>query len=109
MVAVRLQGDVLAATGVNRGSGGVFGRLWTLIRDPTVSVGEILLERGKITADHLQAALAARKSPQDRIDRILVRMGFVEEGDVLKVLGAGYKTMPRGLDILNIFDDTFGK
>ncbi|NLX22229.1 MAG: type II secretion system ATPase GspE [Phycisphaerae bacterium] len=52
-----------------------------------MSVGEILLERGKITADHLQAALAARKGPHDRIDRILVRMGFVDEREVLKVLG----------------------
>lgn len=52
-----------------------------------MSVGEILLEQGKITSEHLQAAMAARKSPFDRIDRILVRMGFVEERDVLKVLG----------------------
>jgi len=52
-----------------------------------VSVGEILLERGKITPEHLQAALAARRSPHDRIDRILVRMGFVDERDVLEVLG----------------------
>jgi len=52
-----------------------------------VSVGEILLERGKITAEHLQAALAARRSPHDRIDRILVQMGFVDERDVLEVLG----------------------
>jgi len=51
-----------------------------------VSVGEILLERGKIKPEHLQAALAARKSPQDRIDRILVQMGFVSERDVLEVL-----------------------
>jgi type II secretion system protein E len=52
-----------------------------------VSVGEILLERGKIRPEHLQAALAARKNPQERIDQILVRMGFVEERDVLEALG----------------------
>ncbi len=52
-----------------------------------MSVGEILLEQGKITAEHLQAALAARKSPYDRIDRILVKMGFIEEREVLRVLG----------------------
>ncbi len=52
-----------------------------------MSVGEILLERGKLTADKLQAALAARKSPYDRLDRILVQMGFVNERDVLEVLG----------------------
>jgi len=52
-----------------------------------VSVGEILLERGKISPEHLQAALAARKNPHDRLDRILVRMGFVDERDVLEILG----------------------
>ena len=44
-----------------------------------MSVAEILLEQGKISAEHLQAALAARKGPQDRLDLILVRMGFVGE------------------------------
>jgi predicted transcriptional regulator len=48
-----------------------------------VSVGEILLERGKIKPEHLQAALAARKSPSDRIDRILVRMGLVDKTTIM--------------------------
>nr|NIM47818.1 type II/IV secretion system protein [Gemmatimonadales bacterium] len=52
-----------------------------------MSLGELLLEKGMITAEHLQAALAARKSPGDRIDRILVQMGFVDERDMLRVLG----------------------
>jgi type II secretion system protein E len=52
-----------------------------------VSVGEILLETGKITPEHLQAALAAKKGSGDRLDRILVRMGFVDERDVLEILG----------------------
>jgi len=52
-----------------------------------VNVGEILLKKGKISAANLEEAMAARKSPTDRIDRILVRMGFVEERDVLEVLG----------------------
>jgi len=52
-----------------------------------VTIGEILLERGKITPEHLKAAKAAQKGPHDRIDRILVRMGFVKEQDVLQVVG----------------------
>ena len=52
-----------------------------------INVGEILLQKGKITADNLEEALAARKGPTDRIDRVLVTMGFVEEQDVLEVLG----------------------
>ena len=51
-----------------------------------MSIGEILLEQGKITEAHLQEAIAARQSSHDRIDRILVRMGFVEEREVLGVL-----------------------
>jgi len=52
-----------------------------------VSVAEGLLAKGAITAEHLQAALAARKKPTDRVDRILVQMGFVGERAVLEVLG----------------------
>ena len=52
-----------------------------------MSVGEILLERGKIKPEHLQAALAAKKSSNERIDRILVRMGLVDEKDVLEIWG----------------------
>jgi len=52
-----------------------------------VSLGEVLLEKGVITAEHLQAALAARKGPTDRIDRILVQMGFVDERRMLEILG----------------------
>jgi len=52
-----------------------------------VSVGDILLEKGKITEEHLQAARAARRNPTDRIDRILIQMGFAKERDVLEVLG----------------------
>lgn len=50
-----------------------------------MNVGEILLEKGKITPEHYQAALAARKGSTDRLDRILVRMGFVEEREVLAI------------------------
>ncbi len=52
-----------------------------------VNVGEMLLKKGKISAENLEEAMATRKGPADRIDRILVKMGFVEERDVLEVLG----------------------
>ena len=52
-----------------------------------VSIGDILLERGKISLDQLDSALAARKNPYDRMDKILVQMGFVNEREVLEVLG----------------------
>src|SRR5690606_38103502 len=52
-----------------------------------LSIGDILLERGKITLDQLDTAVAARKSPYDRIDKILVQLGFVTEHDVLEIQG----------------------
>jgi general secretion pathway protein E/type IV pilus assembly protein PilB len=52
-----------------------------------VSIGDILLERGKITLDQLDTAVAARKNPHDRLDKILVQMGFCNERDVLEVFG----------------------
>ena len=52
-----------------------------------MSIGDILLERGRITLDQLDSALAARKGPHDRLDKILVQLGFCNERDVLEVFG----------------------
>ncbi|MBN1344487.1 MAG: type II secretion system ATPase GspE [Phycisphaerae bacterium] len=52
-----------------------------------VNVGELLLKKGKITASNLEEAMASRKGPTDRVDRILVNLGLVDERDVLEVLG----------------------
>ncbi len=51
-----------------------------------MSIAEILLEKGKITADQLEVAKAARRGPHDRLDRILVRMGFIDEVEALRVM-----------------------
>ncbi|MHC4064646.1 MAG: GspE/PulE family protein, partial [Planctomycetota bacterium] len=52
-----------------------------------MSLGEILLQREKITAEQLEEARNARKGPHDRIERILVQRGFVKERDVLEIIG----------------------
>jgi general secretion pathway protein E len=52
-----------------------------------VNVGETLVKKGKISEADLEEAMAARKSPADRIDRILIKLGFVDEREVLEVLG----------------------
>ena len=52
-----------------------------------MSIGEVLLERHKITGEQLAAALAARKHKHDRIERILIEMGHVKEIDVLEIIG----------------------
>lgn len=52
-----------------------------------VNVGEMLVKKGKITDADLEEAMAVRKGPADRIDRIIVKLGMVDERDVLEVLG----------------------
>jgi general secretion pathway protein E/type IV pilus assembly protein PilB len=51
-----------------------------------VTVGEILLQRGKITESQLEQAKAKRKA-SERVERCLVRLGFIDERDYLEVYG----------------------
>ncbi len=53
----------------------------------SMSLGDILVQRKKITAEQLAEARNARKGPQDRIERILVEKGFAKERDVLEIIG----------------------
>ena len=52
----------------------------------SVSLGEVLLQRKKITASQLETAMDARKS-NERIEQTLVRLGFVDERDYLEIYG----------------------
>jgi len=52
-----------------------------------VSLGDTLVQRGKITSDQLATAMQAKRDPTERLDRILVRLGYLAERDVLEVLG----------------------
>ena len=51
-----------------------------------MSLGEVLLQRKKITASQLEAGMDARKS-NERIEQTLVRLGFVDERDYLEIYG----------------------
>jgi len=51
-----------------------------------VTLGEMLVKQKKISADQLKAAVAARKDPSERIERTLVRMGFINERSVLETM-----------------------
>ncbi len=52
-----------------------------------MSLGEILVQRKKITPEQAAEARAARKGPHDRIERILIEKGYVKERDVLEIIG----------------------
>ncbi len=51
-----------------------------------MSLGEVLLEKGLVTKDQLAEASASRQDVSDRVDRVLVRLGYISEEDMLKVL-----------------------
>ena len=51
-------------------------------------LGELLQDRGLISAEDLASALSLQKESADRIGKILVDLGFVSERDVLSVLSA---------------------
>ncbi|MHC4716479.1 MAG: type II secretion system ATPase GspE [Planctomycetota bacterium] len=50
-----------------------------------MGIGELLLERGLITAEHLAEATSARKRTGKRLDKALVELGCVSEQQVLEV------------------------
>ena len=60
-------------------------------------LGEILREDNLLTEGQLQAALEKQKETNERLGRILISMGFVDEKTVLKVLEA-----KLGLPLINI-------
>jgi general secretion pathway protein E/type IV pilus assembly protein PilB len=51
-----------------------------------VSLGEVLISKGLVTREQVAQANASRQSASDRLDKILLQMGFVSEEDLLKVL-----------------------
>mgnify|MGYP001558905598 CR=1 FL=1 len=48
--------------------------------------GELLLERGRLTPDQIEQALKARIDPRERLGQTLVRLGLLEERDVVDLL-----------------------
>ncbi len=52
-----------------------------------MGIGSILVERGVITREQLEDALALQKETGERLDRTLVRLGYCGQGDVLKAIG----------------------
>ncbi len=60
-------------------------------------LGEILREDNLLTEGQLQAALEKQKETNERLGRILINMGFVDEETVLKVLEA-----KLGIPVINI-------
>ena len=52
-----------------------------------MGVGTLLLERGIISRAQLEQAVAEQRGSGERLDRALVRLGFVTREQVLAVIG----------------------
>jgi type II secretion system protein E len=52
-----------------------------------VGIGSILVERGLITDEQLAQAITEQNRTGERLDRVLVRLGFVTSGQVLEAIG----------------------
>ncbi len=50
------------------------------------SLGELLRQAGKITSRQIQVALVEQKKTREPIGKVLVRLGFVLEQDILQVM-----------------------
>jgi chemotaxis signal transduction protein len=57
-----------------------------MMKQQEKSLGELLRQAGKITSRQIQVALAEQKKSHEPIGKVLVRLGFVEERDILQVM-----------------------
>jgi type IV pilus assembly protein PilB len=53
-------------------------------------IGELLVERGLITAEQLDEAISVQRNSHELLGKIMVNLGFLNELDVLKVLAIQY-------------------
>lgn len=52
-----------------------------------MGIGTVLLDRGVISPEQLEEALALQRATGERLDRVLVRMGVVSQDQVLQTIG----------------------
>ncbi len=58
----------------------------TSFRLSTRRFGELVLENTRITADQLETAMRSKSDPRERLGQTLVRLGLLEERDVVELL-----------------------
>ncbi len=63
--------------------------------------GELLVDRGRLTADQLEQVLHARSDPRERLGQTLVRLGILTEEDVVRFLGEQFSLAVAGADMLS--------
>jgi general secretion pathway protein E len=63
-----------------------------LLATATRPLGEMLRDRGLLSEDDLQNALALQRERRDKLGRILIDLGYIAERDVVRVLSEQLKT-----------------
>jgi general secretion pathway protein E/type IV pilus assembly protein PilB len=70
-----------------------------------VGIGSILVERGLISDDQLSEAICEQKRTGERLDHVLVRLGFVKSSDVLEAIGQQFAMPIVDLTAVEVPDD----
>ena len=52
-----------------------------------MAIGPLLVQRGVLTSDQLEAAAAEQRRTGERLDRVLLRLGVASRADVLRAVG----------------------
>lgn len=80
-------------------------RLRATYNEP-VGIGSILYERGLITDEQLTHAIAEQNRSGERLDRVLIRLGFVRSGDVLDAIGHQFAMPIVDLNTIEVDPET---
>jgi len=78
----------------------------TSYRLSTRRFGELLLDKGLLSADQLNDALKRREDPRERLGQTLVRLGMLSEFEVVKLLGQQFGLQVAERDTLSKADPT---
>lgn len=70
-----------------------------------MGIGTILLERGLITDEQLSEAIGEQKRTGERLDRVLVRLGMVQQDDVLEAIGKQFDMPIVDLNRVEVKDE----
>ena len=70
-----------------------------------MGIGSILLERGLITDDQLSESINEQRRTGERLDHVLVRLGYVRQSDVLEAIGQQFSMPIVDLNLVDVKDE----
>lgn len=71
-----------------------------------MGIGSILLERGLIGEEQLEQAIGEQNRTGERLDHVLVRLGFVSSIDVLEAIGKQFAMPIVDLNSIDVSEET---